>query len=134
MDSIQYLTRRGATCTDLLSCLYGLKPMELQVFYELVRRGSASVDEVSSEVGRDRTTVHRSLSKLVTAGLAYRRSASLKDGGYRYVYAAVEASRVKEQAEERVKEITASLQSLVDNFEKDMSARLGARTRAIVED
>lgn len=126
MDSIQFLTRKGASCTDLLSCLYGLKPMEVQVFYELVRRGEASVDDVSSEVGRDRTTVHRGLSKLVSANLAYRQAMGLKDGGYRYVYSAVEPSKIREQAEARVMEITESLQSLVDNFENEIRARLGA--------
>ena len=124
MASIQYLTRRGATCTDLLSCLYGLKPTELQVFYGLAFRVNASVDELSLEVGRDRTTVHRSLSKLVSAGLAYRQAIGLKDGGYRYVYGAVEPAKIREQATERVEEITASLHSLIDNFEKDLGSRL----------
>ena len=126
MSSIQFLTRRGATCTDLLSCLYGLKPLEVQVFYELVGKGKATVDEVSGAVSRDRTTVHRGLSKLVSAGLAYRQSIGLKDGGYKYVYSAVEAPRIREQAETKVQEIAASLQRLVDSFERDINARLGA--------
>jgi predicted transcriptional regulator len=129
MASIQFLTRKGASCTDLLSCLYGLKPTELQVFYELARRGTASVDDVAAEVGRDRTTVHRSLSKLVSADLAYRQATGLKDGGYRYVYSAVETSKVREQAEAKVREITASLQTLIDNFENELGARLDTSNR-----
>ncbi len=125
VDSIQLLTRKGANCTELLSCLYGLKPMEVQVFYVLAGRGSATVDEVSASVGRDRTTVHRCLSKLVSAGLVYRQASSLKDGGYRYVYMPAEPSRIRVLAEERVREIATSLQSLVDNFERDLKARTG---------
>jgi len=124
MDSIQLLTRKGANCTDLLSCLYGLKPMELQVFYELASKGRASVDDLSAGVGRDRTTVHRCLSKLVSASLAYRQTSSLKGGGYQYVYTSVEPSKIRGQAEERVREVTASLLSLVDNFEKNLGQRL----------
>jgi predicted transcriptional regulator len=134
MASIQFLTRKGASCTDLLSCLYGLKPTELQVFYELASRGTISVDDVASKVGRDRTTVHRSLSKLVSAGLAYRQATGLKDGGYRYVYSAVETSKVREQAEVKVREITASLQSLIDNFENDLSSRLQPSSQVSLRD
>jgi len=120
MDSIQFLTRRGATCSDLLSCLYGLKPMELQVFYDLEARGSATVDDVSDAVHRDRTTTHRCLSKLVSAGLVYRQSKGLKDGGYYHVYAPVETSKIKEQAEMRVGEIVECLRRLLDGFESDL--------------
>ncbi len=124
MDTISLLTRKGASCSDLLSCLYGLKPIELEVFYELARTGQATVDEVSEAVERDRTTTHRCLSKIVSAGLAYKQVRGLKDGGYYHVYAAVDAPRIREQAELRVKEVVEGLQRLVDNFEADFQKRL----------
>ena len=31
MESINQLTKKGASCTDLLTCLYNLKPADLQV-------------------------------------------------------------------------------------------------------
>ena len=123
MDSIQLLTRKGANCTELLSCLYGLKPTEVEVFYVLAGRGRVTVDDLAAYVRRDRTTVHRCLAKLVSAGLVYRQANSLKEGGYKYVYLAAESSRIRELAEERVREISASLHSLVENFERDLRSR-----------
>jgi predicted transcriptional regulator len=124
MDSIQFLTRKGATCSELLGCIYGLKPIELEIFFELARAPQATVDDVSRAVGRDRTTTHRCLSKLVSAGLAYKQARGLKDGGYFHVYSAVETQRIKQQAELRVKEIADGLQVLIDNFEADLQRRL----------
>lgn len=127
MDGIQLLTRKGATCSDLLSCLYGLKPTELTVFFEIARRGgNATVDQISAAVDRDRTTTHRTLSKLLSTGLIYKQTRGLKDGGYYHVYSTVEVSRIKEHAELRVKDIADSLQKLIDNFEADFYRRLEA--------
>ena len=103
--------------------MYGLKPAELEVFYDLTRKGSAGVDDISHDVERDRTTTHRCLSKLLSAGLVYRQTKTLKNGGYYHLYAPVETSKIKEQSRLRVAEIAESLQRLVDNFETDLNIR-----------
>jgi predicted transcriptional regulator len=124
MDNIQLLTRRGATCSDLLSCLYNLKPIDLEVFLEVARRECATLDQISESADRDRSSIHRCLSKLVSAGLVHKQSIGLKGGGYYHVYSIVEPSKIKEQAMQKVKEITASLEGLIDNFESDLRKHL----------
>ena len=128
MDSLRSLTRKGATCTDLLSCLYGLKPIELEVFLEVARRGASTVDEISAVVRRDRTTTHRCLSKLASAGLIYRRASGLQGGGYYHTYSVVELQTIKQEAAQRVREVAESLQRLVDDFDADLERRLGRGT------
>ncbi len=131
MDSIRYLTRKGATCTDLLSCLYGLKPIELEVFLAVARRGTCTVDDVSEVVKRDRSTTHRCLSKLTSAGLVYRRTSSLKGGGYFHTYALVELQTIKKEAAQKVREIAESLQRMVDDFDSELLKRLSDQERLI---
>jgi predicted transcriptional regulator len=126
-DSLQSLTRRGATCSELLTCVYNLKPIELEVFFHLARRENATLDEIAAAVKRDRSSTHRSLSKLVSANLAYKQVRTLKDGGYYHVYSAVEPSKIREQAKLRVKEIADGLQRLVDNFDRDFQKHLAER-------
>ena len=43
MESINLLTRKGASCTDLLTCLYNLKPSDLQVFLALAKNENATL-------------------------------------------------------------------------------------------
>jgi predicted transcriptional regulator len=132
MDTIQFLTRKGATCSDLLGCLYNMKPTEIEVFYRLAKSQQATLDQVAAAVGRDRSTTHRCLSKLVSVGLVYKQVKTLKDGGYYHVYSPVEPSRIKEQARIRVSELSASLQELVESFEADFQRHLGtARGRGL---
>jgi predicted transcriptional regulator len=75
-------------------------------------------------VHRDRTSTHRCLSKLVSAGLVHKQSKTLKGGGYYHVYTMVEPAKIKENAKQRVKEITESLESLIENFESDLKKHL----------
>jgi predicted transcriptional regulator len=127
MDSIQLLTRRGATCSDLLSCLYNLKPIDLEVFLEVAKNENATLDQIAQLVQRDRSSTHRCLSKLVSAGLVHKQAETLKGGGYCHIYSIVEPFKIKEHARQRVKEITESLESLIENFESDLKKHLGTK-------
>ena len=130
MDPLRFLTRKDASCSDLLSCLYDMKSIEIEVFYSLVDRKEATLDQVAAAVHRDRSTVHRCLSKLVIAGLVYKQSRTRREGGYFHVYSPVEPARIREQARLRVEEISQSLRRLVDDFESDFRIHLGGASRS----
>ncbi len=127
MDSIQLLTRRGATCSDLLSCLYNLKAIDLEVFLEVAKNENSTLTQIAELVHRDRSSTHRCLSKLVSAGLVHKQSKTIKVGGYYHVYSMVEASKIKDYARQRVKEITESLEILIENFESDLKKHIGTQ-------
>ena len=49
-----------------------------------------TLDGISKEVDRDRTTTFRSLQKLVSLGLCVKETKTIKEGGYYHVYSAVD--------------------------------------------
>ena len=124
MDSINLLTRKGASCTDLLTCLYNLKPSDLEVLVALAKNENSTLDQIAKIVQKDRSSVHRCLSKLVSINLVNRQSKSLKGGGYYHTYAMLDPATIKKHALEKVKEITESLEALVDSFELDIQKHL----------
>ena len=124
MESINQLTKKGACCTDLLTCLYNLKPSDVEVLLALAKNENATLDQIAKIVQKDRSSVHRSLSKLVSINLVNRKTKSLKGGGYFHTYAMMDPTLIKKHAIERVKEITESLQSLIDSFESDFKKHL----------
>lgn len=119
MESIRSLTRKGTTCTELLVCLYDLKQRDIDILYEVARRDHATLDEISDSMKRDRSTVHRSLSKLVSLNLVYKKVRTLEGGGYYHTYTVAEESQIKEQVNLRVAEIMESLERLVGSFSAD---------------
>ena len=124
MDSIQSVTRRGATCSDLLSCLYNLKPIDMEVLIEVAKNRDAMLTQIAELVHRDRSSTHRCLSKLVSAGLVHKQSKTLEGGGYYHVYSMTEPAKIKAYARQRVQEITDSLERLIENFESDLNKHL----------
>ena len=124
MECINLLTKKGASCTDLLTCLYNLKPSDLEVLLALAKNENATLDQIAKIVQKDRSSVHRCLSKLVSINLVSRQSKSLKGGGYYHTYTMLDPALIKKHAIERVKEITESLQSLIDSFESDFQKHL----------
>ncbi|HEX9261581.1 MAG TPA: helix-turn-helix domain-containing protein [Candidatus Bathyarchaeia archaeon] len=120
MDSIQLLTRKNATCQDLLSCLYNLKPIDLEVFLQVARNENATLDQIAQLVQRDRSSTHRVLAKLTSAGLIHKKTRNLRSGGYYHIYSIAELSKIKEQARQKVKEITEGLENLIDRFDSDL--------------
>lgn len=124
MDSIQFLTRKEATCQDLLSCMYNLKPIDLEVFLQVAKNQWATLDQIAESVQRDRSSTHRVLAKLQSAGLIHKQSRGLKGGGYYHIYAAANPEKIKENAKQRVKEITDSLQNLIENFDVELKRQL----------
>ncbi len=124
MESINLLTRRGASCTDLLTCLYNLKPTDIEVLQALAKNENSTLDQIAAKVQKDRSSVHRCLSKLVSINLVNKQTRTMKGGGYFHTYTMLDSTLIKKHAQERVKEITESLQSLVDNFDTDFEKHL----------
>jgi predicted transcriptional regulator len=124
MDSIQLLAKKTATCQDLLICLYNLKPIDLEILIATAKNPQATLDQIANTVQRDRSSVHRCLSKLLSANLVIKESKTLKGGGYYHAYSMVEPEKIKEQTKIRVKEVTDSLNSLLDSFEDNLKKHL----------
>ncbi|MDG6999068.1 MAG: MarR family transcriptional regulator [Nitrososphaerota archaeon] len=103
----------------MIICLYNLSPIESRVFYELAGAGASTVDDISTKLRRDRSTIHRTLSKLVSTGLCYKETRTLEDGGYYHLYSPVEASKIRDQVSAKVHELCEALQALLENFESD---------------
>jgi predicted transcriptional regulator len=121
---IQALTNKNATCQDLLSCLYNLKPTDLQILLTVAQNPDITLDKIAESIQRDRSSVHRILSKLLSANLVTRQTKTIKGGGYYHTYTMVEPEKIKKYAKERVKEITKSLEQLIERFHSDFETHL----------
>jgi predicted transcriptional regulator len=124
MISINQLTKKGASCTDLLTCLYNLKPADIEVLQAVAKNENASLDRIAALVQKDRSSAHRCLSKLVSVNLVDKQIKTLKGGGYYHIYSMLDPALIKKHAKERVKEITESLQLLIDTFDSDLEKHL----------
>ena len=129
IPSVNTLTRMNATVKDLFIQLYDLSPLDLDILFMLINKKNdepMTLDQVSKEADRDRSTTFRSLQKLVTLGLLIKETKTIKDGGYFHVYSVVDMETFKKETERRVKDLQKSLDRLLKKFEEDMHTAISS--------
>ncbi len=100
----------------ILACLLDLSPVDIQVFeyLESKRDRSADVQEVASKLGRDRSTVQRSLQKLASLEVTQRIKVPGKTRGYKYVYKLLPNDIIKKKLVDIVQRWNVSLLKAID--------------------
>ena len=129
IPSINTLTRMNATVKDLFIQLYDLSPLDLDILFMLISKKNdepMTLDQISKESDRDRSTTFRSLQKLVTLGLCTKDTKTIKEGGYYHVYSVVDMKTFKMETERRVRDLQKSLERLLKKFESDMQQAISS--------
>ena len=89
---------------QLLKVLYNLSASETEVMYFLCNN-EARASEIAEELGKDRSTVQRYLSKLRTTGLLERESV-VEEGkkGRHYIYRVPDKEEMKDKIKNKMEE------------------------------
>lgn len=124
---IKTITRVNSTVKDLFIYLYDLSPLELDLLFILIKnKKSMTLEELAKKVDRDKSSVFRSLQKLVGLGICIKETKTLKDGGYYHAYSAIDIESFKIETEKRVKELEDSFHRLLRKFEEDMGRAISS--------
>ena len=118
---ISAITRMNSTVKDLFIYLYDLSPLELDLLFFLIKnKKPLTMEELARKADRDKSTIFRSLQKLVGLGICIKDTKTLKEGGYYHAYSAIDMESFRMETEKRVKELHESFDRLLRRFEDDM--------------
>src|SRR5918999_418062 len=114
---VSTLTRSNSTVRDLFVYLYDLSSLELELLFLLVKnsnensnnRKSMTLEELGKKVKRDKSTVFKSLQKLVLLGIVNKDTKTINGGGYYHAYSAIDIDTFKVEVQKKVKELKDSL-------------------------
>lgn len=84
----------------ILRCILKLSITDVTVYHTLLNNNGndpLTVSEISTVVKKSRSTVEKSLIKLIQLGLVARRAVLTRRGGYTYVYYALPIDHVKQR-------------------------------------
>ncbi len=126
---VNTLTRMNATVKDLFIQLYDLSPLDLEILFMLISKKNdepMTLDQITKEADRDRSTTFRSLQKLVGLGLCIKDTKTIKEGGYYHVYSVVDMKTFKIETERRVRDLQKGLERLLKKFESDMQQAISS--------
>jgi len=124
---IKTITRVNSTVKDLFIYLYDLSPLELDLLFILIKnKKSMTLEELAKKVDRDKSSVFRSLQKLVGLGICIKETKTLREGGYYHAYSAIDIESFKIETEKRVKELEDSFHRLLRKFEEDLGRAISS--------
>ena len=84
----------------ILRCILKLSITDVTIYHTLLNNNGndpLTVSEISAVVKKSRSTVEKSLMKLIQLGLVARRAVLTRRGGYTYVYYALPIDHVKQR-------------------------------------
>jgi len=83
---------------DLIKCTFGLNKTELELFLFLSKSNRCeTVQAISKHLALDRTTVQKSLKRLLNSGLIERRQNNLDNGGYVFFYCVKKKPEIRQK-------------------------------------
>lgn len=120
--SIATLTRVNSTVKDLFVYLYNLSTLETDLILLLMlnSKNPMTLEQVSNQLNRDKSTVFRSLQKLVSLGIVTKETRTIKEGGYYHIYNVIDTESFKIETEKRVRELERGLHRILKKFEEDL--------------
>ncbi len=105
-------------CSDVLHLILDLNELDMQI-YRYLAVGKNRADELAEKIGKDRSTIHRSLQKLISCGLCKRERHLLSGGGHYYIYTAVPPEIVKETVKSCIDGWYGKMNNALKNFNKE---------------
>lgn len=115
------LTRMNSTLKDLFIYLYDLSPLDLDLLFLLIKKDRPlALEELVKDADRDKSTVFRSLQKLVGLGICIKETRTIREGGYFHVYSAIDMKTFRMVTEQEVKELEATFHRLLRKFEDNI--------------
>ncbi|MFB6215605.1 MAG: helix-turn-helix domain-containing protein [Candidatus Aenigmatarchaeota archaeon] len=82
---------------DLIRCSFQLKSSDYTVIRKLMDNGEMDIDSIADSTGLERSTVQKSLQRLIDRDLARKRQVNITSGGYKYIYSSVDKENIKER-------------------------------------
>ena len=121
-SSILSITRVNSSVKDLFAFVFHLSNLYLEVFLLLIKNNPQyfTLEDLSRKAARDKSTVHRSLQKLVNERIVNKETRTLKERGYYHIYGSIDHQSLKTETEKRVTDIKKSFDRLLSNFKVDL--------------
>ena len=117
-DSMAEQLRQDMECEGLLECFHGLKDLDRECFQALVEAEEPlTVDELTEQVDRERSTAYRSVQRLLQTGIIEKEQINYDQGGYYHVYSPSDSAKITDDMQRLLNDWYAKMGQLIGEFE-----------------
>lgn len=108
----------AATCEDIMQCFFNLNEFEIKLYKRLLTEGPQRSDDLAKKVKKDSSTVYRALQKLISCGICFRETKTIRRGGYFHVYTAVNPDIVRKKIQDFINQWNTSMKKALQEFDE----------------
>lgn len=104
---------------NLLQCLFGLNELDVRCYEKITKKDKTWTDELAEELGKDESTIHRSITKLIDVGLVDMEKIPYENGGYKHEYTMRDPEEAAQDMRLDICEWVKASYKMVDKFEEE---------------
>jgi predicted transcriptional regulator len=121
-DSMNDYLERDMQCEGLLECIYGLRPLDIEIFLLLAEHSEPlTVDEIGEQIDRERSTAYRSVQRLIDSGFVQKEQINYEDGGYYHVFRLTDSEEITDEMQRTLNDWYAKVGELIEEFREEYS-------------
>ncbi len=107
------------TCFDFIRCVFNLNDTDIHVLQSISKVNGITINEITKILKKDRSTVHRSLEKLVACNLCYKERKSGKNRGFVDYYYNIPEKEVLKKAEKNLDRCYSNIKQMLRDIENE---------------
>ena len=93
------------TCFDILKVYYALTNIELEILSTVHINQPIDIKGITEIIPKDRTTISRSIKRLMSIGFVKQDRICLEKGGYKYLYSTLSIKEIREKTTKLIERI-----------------------------
>ena len=102
---------------DLITCSFDLNKTDYKLFMSLLsNKGFVTTNEIAKKVKLERSSVQKSIKRLVDKELVLRQQKNLSGGGYLFVYKIKDKPLIKKQILDTISKWNANVKSRIEKW------------------
>lgn len=108
------------SCDSIIKCVFNLSNTDLQILQSFHNDEGLTVKELTHKIGKDRSTIQRSLEKLITCRICYKEKKSGKPRGFIYHYYRIPIKEILVKIDKNLDECYLNIKKTLNQFEKSL--------------
>ena len=106
------------SCLDVVKCIHNLTDTDILILENLPRDDAITAQEVAKLIGKDRSTAHRGLEKLVVCGVCYKEKRAGTPRGYSNYYHRIPARELYKMTEQSLDKCYAQVKDALKKIDE----------------
>jgi len=117
--SLNSLLSKDITCFDVIKNLFALTDNEIDVLACINHLQPVSIARITEIIPKDRATISRSISRLMSIGVVRKEKENLEKGGYQFLYSSLPMNELRKFVKSTLNAIIENMSNAMDNLTKE---------------